>query len=170
MDLSIVPALEDRYQVTLFGSGPNMVLGISGTALDGEYTGSLPSGDGRQGGDFLVEFEVQGIQPSLSSIQKNLFTPTCSVAGCHSGPTGPDLPFGMDLSSENASFNSLVNVFSLEEPSVLRVAVDEADSSYLIHKLEGTAAQGSRMPLGGPFLDQATIDVIRQWIDSGAPR
>jgi len=170
MDLSGVSAVEDLYQVTLFGSGPNMILGMNGVALDGEYSGSFPSGDGTEGGDFVVEFEVQGIQPSLASIQGNIFGPTCSVAGCHSGPSGPNLPTGMDLSSENASFSSLINIASFEEPTIFRVAVGDADNSYLIDKLEGTSVQGSRMPLGGPFLDQATIDVVRLWIDSGAPR
>ncbi|MDH3547439.1 MAG: hypothetical protein OEN22_10080, partial [Gammaproteobacteria bacterium] len=59
---------------------------------------------------------------------------------------------------------------SVQEPAILRVAVGDADNSYLIQKLEGTAAQGSRMPQGGPFLDQETIDVIRLWIDAGAPQ
>jgi hypothetical protein len=170
MDLSGVSAVEDRYQVTLFGSGPNMILGINALALDGEYGGSFPSGDGTEGGNFEVRFEVQGIQPSLASIQANILTPTCSVAGCHTGPTGPNLPAGMNLSSENASFSSLINISSLEEPTILRVAVGDSDNSYLIDKLEGTSLQGARMPLGGPFLDQDTIDVVRLWIDSGAPR
>ena len=170
MDLTGVSTIEDRYQITLHGSGPNMILGINGVALDGQYPGSFPSGDGTEGGDFVVEFEVQGIQPSLASIQNNIFTPTCSVAGCHSGPPGPNLPAGMDLSSVNASFSSLVNIASFQEPTILRVAVADADNSYLIHKLEGTSAQGSQMPEGGPFLDQAMIDVIRLWIDTGAPQ
>ena len=170
MDLMGVSAIEDRYQVTLHGSGANMILDISGIALDGEYSGAFPSGDGTEGGDFVVEFEVQGIQPSLASIQNNIFTPTCSVVGCHSGPPGPNLPTGMDLSSAAASFSSLINIASFQEPAIFRVAVGDADNSYLIHKLEGTSAQGSRMPQGGPFLDQATIDVIRLWIDSGAPQ
>jgi len=170
MDLTGVSAIEDRYQITLHGSGANMILGINGVALDGEYSGNLPSGDGAEGGDFVVGFEVQGIQPSLASIQNNIFTPTCSVAGCHTGPPGPNLPAGMDLSSSAASFSSLINIGSFQEPTIFRVAVGDADNSYLIHKLEGTSAQGSRMPLGGPFLDQATIDVIRLWIDIGAPR
>ncbi len=170
MDLTGVSAIEDRYQVTLHGSGANMILSINAAALDGEYAGSFPSGDGIEGGDFVVEFDVQGIQPSLTSIQNNIFTPTCSAAGCHSGPPGPNLPAGMDLSSAAASFSSLVNIASFQEPTIFRVAVGDADNSYLIHKLEGTAAQGSRMPLGGPFLDQATIDVIRLWIDNGAPQ
>lgn len=170
MDLSGVSAVEDVYQVTLHGSGASMILGINGIALDGEFAGGLPSGDGKEGGDFAVQFEVQGLQPSLSSIQTNIFTPTCSVAGCHSGPPGPHLPSGMDLSSANASFGSLINIASIEEPTIPRVAVGDADNSYVIQKLEGTAAQGSQMPQGGPFLDQATIDVVRAWIDSGAPR
>ena len=169
MDLSGVLAVEDLYQVTLHGSDASMILGIDGVALDGEFAGSFPSGDGTEGGDFVVGFEVLGLQPSLTSIQNNIFTPTCSVAGCHSGPSGPNLPAGMDLSSASASFSSLINIQSIEVSTILRVAVDDADNSYLIHKLEGTSADNLRMPLGGPFLDQATIDVIRRWIDTGAP-
>ena len=170
MDLTGVSAIEDRYRITLHGSGGNMILGINGVALDGEFAGSFPSGDGTEGGDLIAEFEVQGLQPSLASIQNNIFTPTCSVAGCHSGPPGPNLPAGMDLSSADSSFSSLINIVSFQVPTTLRVAVGDADNSYLIHKLEGTSGVMSRMPLGGPFLDQVTIDVIRLWIDSGAPQ
>ena len=76
----------------------------------------------------------------------------------------------MDLGSADASFNSLINIASVQDPTISRVAVGDPDNSYLIHKLEGTAVQGLQMPRGGPFLDQATIDVIRLWIASGAPR
>jgi hypothetical protein len=61
-----------------------------------------------------------------------------------------------------------VSVASVET-GVLRVAPGNASNSYLIQKLEGTQTSGARMPFGGPFLDAATIAVIRQWIDSGAP-
>jgi len=37
-----------------------------------------------------------------------------------------------------------------------------------VQKIEGHAAVGARMPLGLPPLPDATILVIRQWIDSGA--
>ena len=170
MDLTAIAGIEDRYQITLFGSGPNTILSINAVALDGEHHGSFPSGNGTEGGDFVVEFEIQGIQPSLASIQKNIFTPTCSVSGCHSGPPSGSLPDGMDLGSADASFNSLINIASVQDPTISRVAVGDPDNSYLIHKLEGTAVQGLQMPRGGPFLDQATIDVIRLWIASGAPR
>ncbi len=168
MDLAAVSPVDDRYRVSLLGSGPNMILNVSGVALDGEFAGSLPSGDGTQGGDFVAEFEVQGLQASLPSIQANVFGPGCAVSGCHSGPAGPNLPAGMDLSSAGNSLASLVNIASVQVPTELRVASGDADASYLIQKLEGGAAVGARMPLGGAFLDQATIDVIRVWIDNGA--
>ena len=77
-------------------------------------------------------------------------------------------PASSDLSSAAASFANLVNVSSVQQPSLLRVAPGDADASYLVQKIEGTAAVGSRMPLGGGALDAATIDAIRAWIDSGA--
>jgi hypothetical protein len=170
MDLGGVAPVEDLYRVTLTGSGPNVILSVDGAALDGEYGGTLPSGDGTEGGDFVAEFEVRGVQPTLASIQSNLFTPTCSVSGCHSGPAGPNLPTGMDLSSEDSSFASLVSVTSVEDPAALRIVPGDAGNSYLIQKVEGTASVGGRMPLGGAPLDQATIDAIRAWIDAGAQR
>jgi hypothetical protein len=51
-----------------------------------------------------------------------------------------------------------------------RVAAGDPDNSYLIQKLEGTAAEGAQMPFGGAPLEQAVIDGIRQWIADGAER
>jgi hypothetical protein len=51
----------------------------------------------------------------------------------------------------------------------MRVKPGDPANSYVIHKLEGSAGiTGSRMPLGGPFLDAATIDEVRSWIAAGA--
>lgn len=172
MDLAGAPAVDDQYRVTAEGSGPNLILSIEGVALDGEFSGAFPSGDGNEGGDFVADFEVAGLQPSLDSIQANVFTPTCATAGCHTGPAGGGLPAGLDLSDADASFASLVNVVSLQDAPTLRVEPSNADASFLIHKLEGTQgpSAGGRMPAFGPPLDQATIDIIRNWIDNGAER
>lgn len=170
MDLKGVTPVEDRYRVTLRGSGANVILDIGGAALDGEFAGVFPSGDGAEGGDFLAEFEVRGLQPTLDSIQANVFALSCAFAGCHSGPTGPNLPAGMDLTSADASFANLVNIASLQVAGLNRVSPTDASASYLVQKLEGTAAAGNRMPWGGPYLDQETIDIIRLWIDNGALR
>lgn len=166
IDLSGVTPVEDLYRVIIRGDGPSVVRNVSGIALDGDYPGSFPSGDGVEGGDFVAVFDINGVQPTLQSIQENVFTPACSA--CHSGPTGPNLPAGMDLSSEAASLASLVQVPSIQVPATSRVERGDANNSYLIEKLEGTASVGDRMPRGGPFLEQATVDAIRAWIDSGA--
>lgn len=168
-DMSSATPVEDTYQVTLLGTGSAAILDLGGNALDGEFSATFPSGDGSAGGDFVAEFSVVGVQPTLLSIQDNVFTPTC--AGCHSGPSSDivgDLPAGMDLSSLTMSFMSLVGVNSLQNTGLQRVEANNPDNSYLIQKLEGTASDGGQMPLGGPPLDQATIDVIRQWISDGA--
>jgi hypothetical protein len=50
-----------------------------------------------------------------------------------------------------------------------RVTPNDTANSYLIQKLEGTQAVGVRMPQGGLFLNQATIDMVKDWINAGAP-
>jgi hypothetical protein len=101
------------------------------------------------------------LEPSFESIQNNIFTPIC--APCHVGATAPA---GLRLDAAN-SYTLLVGVRSVQT-GALRVAPGDPNGSYLIHKLEGSAAVGSRMPLGGAPLPQADINVIRQWIRDGA--
>jgi hypothetical protein len=171
-DLTGVNLADDDYQVSLLGSGGSVIMDLDANALDGEFTGSFPSGNGTEGGDFIATFQVQApvmMGKTLDEIQAAVFSPTCSNAGCHSGPAGPGLPSGQDLSSADASFASLVGVPSVQQPALSRVAAGDPDNSYLIRKLEGTAGN-SQMPLGGTPLDQAVIDDIRQWISDGAQR
>ncbi len=172
-DLTGVPLADETYQVRLLGSGPSLILDLGANALDGEFGGVFPSGDGTQGGDFEAVFTVMGpviMGPTLDDIQTAVFGPTCSSAGCHAGG-GATLPSIMDLTSAQASFDNLVNVASLQSPGAIRVVPFDPDGSYLIHKLEGTAAVGGRMPAGSPNpLDPAIIANIRQWIADGARR
>ena len=172
LDLSGILLTEDTYRVRLLGSGPSMILDLDANALDGEFGGAFPSGDGTQGGNFEAVFTVMGpviMGPTLDDIQAAVIGPTCAVAGCHTGG-GVVLPTVMNLTSAQASFDNLVNIPSLEVPGVIRVLPGDPDNSYLVHKLEGTAAVGDRMPLGGNPLDPAIIADIRQWITDGAMR
>jgi hypothetical protein len=108
-----------------------------------------------------------GSTPPLSadfdSIQANIFTPICSV--CHVGGGAPE---GLRLDAAD-SYNLLVGVPSTEVPSLLRVKPGDPANSYIIQKLEGLAAVGGRMPLGGPYLSTDTIAFVQQWIANGAP-
>lgn len=104
------------------------------------------------------------LTPDFKSIQDNVFTPICTR--CHIGAGAPQ---GLQLDAAH-SYALLVGVPSAEEPSLLRVKPTDPDNSYIIHKLEGGPnIVGVQMPADGPpYLPQATINVIRQWITNGA--
>lgn len=104
--------------------------------------------------------------PTLSNVQTNIFNTSCAVSGCHRGSSAPH---GLDLSVGNAHGN-LVNVESGGVPNLLRVDPGDPDDSYLVMKLEGHSdIVGARMPLGGPYLSEEQIQLIRTWIEEGAP-
>lgn len=137
------------------------------TALAGVLAGcGGGSGEGLDGdGRPLGESEGAGVlQPTFMSIQANVFTPMCT--GCHAGAAAPA---GLRLDA-TSSYALLVGVSSAEVSSLQRVQPGQPDNSYLIQKLQGSAAVGARMPFGGPYLDDATISVIREWIANGAQR
>jgi hypothetical protein len=134
---------------------------------DVALTAEADDATGNTGVSAAVTVTVENTQPvSLADIQAQVFGPRCS--DCHSGPSGGGLPSGLDLSSAANSHANLVNVMSVQT-AFDRVEPGNPDDSYLIRKLEGgPAIVGSQMPQGGPFLDQATINTIRQWITEGA--
>jgi mono/diheme cytochrome c family protein len=167
-DLSGVTLVDDTYRVTLAGAGASMIMDIDANALDGEFSGTFPSGNGVAGGNFIAQFSLSTpVQtgPTLDEIQAAVFTPSC--AGCHS-PTGSAAATGLHLQNADASYASLVNITSAANAAIQRVVPNEPDNSYLIHKLEGTGTGGVMPPTG--MLPQATINNIRQWITDGALR
>jgi hypothetical protein len=106
---------------------------------------------------------TESLTADFKSIQDNVLTPICTK--CHIGASAPE---GLQL-DQTHSYAMLVGVPSAEQPGVMRVDPGNPDSSYLVLKLQGSSGiNGARMPLGGPYLPQSTIDVIRQWISSGA--
>ena len=102
--------------------------------------------------------------PTLTQLKSSAFS-VCG--GCHTGG-GASLPASMDLTPANI-YASIVNVASVEQPALKRVKPGDPDNSYVVQKLEGAATiSGVRMPFGGPYLDQATIDQVRAWVSAGA--
>ena len=103
-----------------------------------------------------------GLSPTLSSIQREIFSPSCVN---HHGAVEPQ--GDLDL-SEGQSYSSLVDVRAFQVALDL-VEPNDAENSYLIHKLEGRPSiVGDLMPAEAPALTGAQIEVIRQWIDNGA--
>jgi hypothetical protein len=48
------------------------------------------------------------------------------------------------------------------------VVPGKADNSLIIKKLSSTPPFGDRMPQGGPYLPDSTVQVIKDWINQGA--
>jgi hypothetical protein len=131
-------------------------------ACAGDGTGLDENGNplGSGGGDAAV---------SLSRDVQPILTANCALSGCHAGSNAV---LGQNLSSGQA-YASIVNVTSQEAAPLKRVLPFFPDSSYLVHKIQGTqgtvGGSGGRMPLGGAPLSEAQIAIIRAWITAGAP-
>ena len=100
-----------------------------------------------------------------------IFTQSCALSGCHAGA----FPAANMSLEEGRLFDpqqGIVDVPSVERLGLVRVLSGDADSSYLVNKIEGTQAAvggaGDRMPPGAAPLPDFAIDIIRRWIDEGA--
>lgn len=169
-DLNGVALADDAYRVRLVGAGASVIQDLDNNALDGEFGGTFPSGNGAAGGDFVAGFSITTpvvIGPTLDQIQAIVFGPSCATAGCHTGAGAQE---NLNLSDAGTSFAELVGVASQQQPAVLLVAPNDPDNSYLIRKLEGTAGiTGSTMPPPPrPAIAAGDIAEIRNWIAGGA--
>ena len=140
---------------------------VAAGACAGPATGDVP--------DAAVPLQVD---PTLSSIQQKIFTPSCSFASCHGGNFPQS---GVDLRDAQRSFDTMVNRRARRGsctpdagPPVLIVVPGDPDASQLMDKLERTSAelmaacQGGPMPRANRQLPPEARDAIRQWILDGA--
>ena len=104
--------------------------------------------------------------PTLLTVQSQVFTPHCALAGCH---VGAGAPFGLDMSSVSASTASLIGVASAEMPGLSRVAPGDSANSYLYWKVTANPnIAGDPMPQTGGPLSNGDLSLIASWIDGGA--
>lgn len=103
---------------------------------------------------------------SFATIQTQILTPACE--SCHTD-VGRTAAGGLNL-KPGAAYPNLVSQNSSAKAGAVRVVPGNASGSYLVQKLEGAAdIVGLRMPRGGPpFLTDAQVALIRQWITEGA--
>lgn len=152
-----------------------------GNVTVGQYTVSVRLQCGEQAG--AVALTVPDQQTAAANIQvttrgpgfllscevQPIFTRSCGTAGCHSGASPEE---GMDLSTAARVKATAINVFSNQQPTILRIKPFFADSasSYLVCKIIPNCVLRvlSRMPLTGTLLTTAQIDTIRTWIAQGA--
>ena len=87
---------------------------------------------------------------------------------CHPG-VNPSL----DLTEGN-SYDQLVGIRALEDPTLVRVVAGDPERSFLYLKLGGAPpvadipAIGTRMPPRAPPIDPEDLDLVRRWILQGA--
>ena len=107
------------------------------------------------------------VQPTLASIQANVFNLKCAVASCHtSAGIGP-----FSLESGLAYSNLVYAASAYGNPRLLRVKPNDAMNSSLYLKLLGDPITGgpqARMPAGLGPMPINEINAIRDWINAGA--
>jgi hypothetical protein len=111
---------------------------------------------------------VSATPVSYSTNVSGVLVTTCVSVGCHNAASQLA---GLNLEAAS-SYGELVDVASSEVPGLRRVRPFRPDSSFLVHKIQGTQSVGLKMPEGcpgtRPCLPNATIDIIRNWILQGA--
>ena len=132
-----------------------LILALAGCAGDGPPPG----------GSTTTSTTLGGGGSALTTIQADIFTPTCAILGCHNAITQAGL---LNLSDAASAHAGLVNVVS-SCASRVRVVPNDPDTSYLLHKLgDGPTPCGSAMPFGATPLTTAELALIRSWILDGA--
>lgn len=113
-----------------------------------------------------ITVEGGGAGATFSQVQSQIFTASCAFSGCHGGSSPAQ---GLNLSAGSA-YSAIVNVPSNERPTLDRIEPNDPAASYLYLKVIGDPSiVGSQMPLGGQPLSAALIDLLRDWIERGAP-
>jgi hypothetical protein len=134
-----------------------------GLALAAGCGGSNGGGDA---GSAPAATEDLGAPVAYAEVQAVFEKYGCT--GCHPG-VNPSL----DLTEER-SYDGLVGIPALEDPTLYRVVAGDPGRSFLYLKMGGDApvadipAIGTRMPPGAPPIDQADMDLVRRWILQGA--
>lgn len=109
---------------------------------------------------------TEGVPVSYAQVQAVFESNGCIA--CHPG-VNPSL----DLRAAN-SYDDLVGVEALEDPTLYRVIAGDPDNSFLYLKIGGNPvladipAVGTRMPPQSPPIPAADMKVIHDWIAQGA--
>jgi hypothetical protein len=116
---------------------------------------------------------------TFDRIQRQIFNHSCAVASCHDSESQS----GGLLLETGASYGNLVNQTptnaSANADGWRRVTVfvhdviGEPDISFMFRKIEGDlpdATYGEQMPRGKPKLNGSLREIIRLWIEAGAPQ
>jgi hypothetical protein len=102
---------------------------------------------------------------TFTRVQAEILTPTCATLGCHDTLAQQEQ---MVLTPSRA-YAALLNVQSVQMPSLKRVTPMDPANSYVYRKVTGSGITGERMPQGGAPLNETQLALLRNWILRGAP-
>ena len=112
-----------------------------------------------------------GAEVSLARDVQPIFDATCALSGCHAG-SPPESSLNLEAGRVFDPTVGIVDVPSLQLPSMPRVTPSDPALSYLFHKIQGTHIDiggfGDRMPVDAPQLPDSARTTIRRWIEQGA--
>ena len=144
---------------------------LAGENAEGVYATSAIPPESQARTDFDAAYQAAygdeaGELATFTAVQTQIFSASCAFSGCHGGGSSSA---GLNL-QQGQAYDNIVDVPSTQQGSLDRIEPNDPDSSYLYLKVIGDASiTGSRMPRGGPALDQELIDLLRDWIERGAP-
>jgi hypothetical protein len=113
---------------------------------------------------------------TFDRIQTQVFNQSCALGGCHDSQA---VAGGLRL--EDPAYGSLVDTMGVGVPPSNPAAADagwkrimpgDPTTSFLYRKITDdlpSSEFGAGMPLIGPNVDPHLIDIIRTWIEAGAP-
>jgi hypothetical protein len=106
-----------------------------------------------------------GGEATFTRVQTEIFNASCAFSGCHGGGSSSA---ELNLDAGQAHGN-IVNIPSTQS-SLDLIEPNDPGASYLYLKVIGDPSiAGGRMPRGAPPLAQSLIDLLRDWIERGAP-
>jgi hypothetical protein len=112
---------------------------------------------------------------TFKRIQKQIFNQSCALSGCHDSQTHQN---EMVL-EEGSAYAAIADVTPYNQVAAGRgrkridAANASSDTSFMYHKLTGDLDDkllGERMPRDRGKLDQFLIDIVKLWIEAGAPQ
>lgn len=109
---------------------------------------------------------------TFERIQTEVFDVSCTSSSCHSAIGRA----GSLVLERDQAYGSLIGITPSNPiaagDGMQRVFPRDPDKSFLYMKLSQGMKEGMglAMPWGGPYLDEPSLDVIRAWIEAGAPR
>ena len=169
------PDGDDMTYLWDFGDGITTTALVPGNHTysdSGAYTVTFTATDSHGASDPTPDTRTITVQggggetATFTAVQQQIFTQSCAFSGCHGGSSPAQ---GMDLRA-GAAYSNIVNVRSSEMSSLDRIEPSDPDNSYLYLKVIGDSSiSGSRMPRGRAPLSQNLIDLLRDWIERGAP-